>query len=74
MKIVRNAFPKLLDKFTNSPRPHESKLHGTKLLVCTSIKGNINAPCSHEPKLHEPMLLVRTSLNCTNQSSLSARA
>ncbi|KAM1439907.1 hypothetical protein ACFXTO_013717 [Malus domestica] len=38
-----------------------------------SLNGN-SAPCSHEPKLHEPMLLVRTSLNCTNQSSLSARA
>ena len=69
MKIVRNASPKLLDKFTISPRPHESKLHDTKLLVCTSIKGNTNAPCSHEPKLHEPKLLVRTSLNCRTQSS-----
>ncbi|KAM2188454.1 hypothetical protein ACFX1R_031990 [Malus domestica] len=47
---------------TNSPRPHESKLHGTKLLVCTSIKGNTNAPCSHEPKLHGTTLLVRTSI------------
>ncbi|KAM1188365.1 hypothetical protein ACFX2J_024189 [Malus domestica] len=37
MKIVRNASPKLLDKFTNAPCSHEPKLHEPKLIVRTSL-------------------------------------
>ncbi|KAM1056653.1 hypothetical protein ACFX13_030794 [Malus domestica] len=37
MKIVRNAFPKLLDKFANAPCSHKLKLHKPKLLVCKSL-------------------------------------
>ncbi|KAM2490680.1 hypothetical protein PS1_047530 [Malus domestica] len=55
-----------------APRLHEPKLHGTTLLIRTSIKGEINAPGLHEPKRQHQCSLPARSILLNPQPSRSS--